>query len=612
MPGLLVAALGVYWLITVNHLRVEWTINPQYGYGWAVPVLCAGLLWQRRNQSPAAGRQAKRRMGPVDPLTREGACSEGQPENRRWGEPVVPGLRFGNRVRFPLPTAILIWVALLWLPTRLVQMANPEWRLASWALALEVVGLTLLCVHLAAGRDRLQQVLFPVCFFLVAVPWPSLFETPLIQGLTRANARLAVEGLGWVGVPAVAHGNVIEVASGVVGIDEACSGIRSFQSTLMISLFLGELCRLAILRRVLFCLAGFALAVLFNAVRTFFLVWIAAREGLAAIQNWHDPAGLSIMLACLVSLWGAGEWLKARQEAKRRRPRPISPASRPNAGLANRPPSSALGSPACGARPAFSSSPPFSLGLWTAARAVRVTPWALLVWLLVTEAGVEAWYRLHERRLPPAAEWTVRWPTDNPSFRAVPLPERTRQILRYDEGQSATWYEGTVQWQAVYLRWKAGRTAAHLARNHTPEVCLTAAGHRISAVSGLRWVEVHGLRLPFRAYTVETADGPRHVFYCLWEDRAADRGFDTLSLTYGHRLTAVLAGHRNLGQRSLEIAVGGIESLQRAEPLLSQTLSNLVRPAQGLRQTAGQPPVLALKTSSPANATGICQHGAKS
>jgi hypothetical protein len=55
--------------------------------------------------------------------------------------------------------------------------------------------------------------------------------------------------LGWLGVAALQHGNVIEVATGNVGIDKACSGIRSFQATLMISLFLGKLYRLNMTRR---------------------------------------------------------------------------------------------------------------------------------------------------------------------------------------------------------------------------------------------------------------------------------------------------------------------------------------------------------------------------
>ena len=43
-------------------------------------------------------------------------------------------------------------LAFLFLPTRLVQEANPEWRLVSWALAIEVIGLTLLTIHLGRGR----------------------------------------------------------------------------------------------------------------------------------------------------------------------------------------------------------------------------------------------------------------------------------------------------------------------------------------------------------------------------------------------------------------------------------------------------------------------------
>ena len=67
-----------------------------------------------------------------------------------------------------------------------------------------------------------------------------MIEQPVIQGLTRLNTALTVEILGLLGIPAVPQGNVIELATGSVGIDEACSGIRSLQATLMISLFLGE------------------------------------------------------------------------------------------------------------------------------------------------------------------------------------------------------------------------------------------------------------------------------------------------------------------------------------------------------------------------------------
>ena len=62
----------------------------------------------------------------------------------------------------------------------------------------------------------------------------------------------------------------------MVGVDEACSGIRSFDATLMISLFLGELYRFGLLRRI--GLVGFGVALAFgcNIVRTLILAWVSA------------------------------------------------------------------------------------------------------------------------------------------------------------------------------------------------------------------------------------------------------------------------------------------------------------------------------------------------
>ena len=223
---------------------------------------------------------------------------------------------------------LLFGCAFLYALVRLVQAANPEWSLASWGLALVVIGLTLWFLHFQpAWLPRglvARDLVFPIGFFLVAVPWPSVIEEPLIQALTRADARATVELVGWFGIPALPHGNVIEVATGTVGIDEACSGIRSFQATLMISLFLGELYRLSGVRRAVLCLGGFAMSLLFNLVRMSLLVWVAASRGIAAIANWHDPAGVTILVACFCGLW-AFAVLLCRPAAKRGPSRPAAP-----------------------------------------------------------------------------------------------------------------------------------------------------------------------------------------------------------------------------------------------------------------------------------------------
>jgi len=39
---------------------------------------------------------------------------------------------------------------------------------------------------------RFSDFVFPICFFLVAVPWPTPLEGLVIQTLTRFNASLVV------------------------------------------------------------------------------------------------------------------------------------------------------------------------------------------------------------------------------------------------------------------------------------------------------------------------------------------------------------------------------------------------------------------------------------
>ena len=42
-----VALLAYLWFRVIDHLRIEWSLNEQYAYGWAVPILCAYLFWKR-------------------------------------------------------------------------------------------------------------------------------------------------------------------------------------------------------------------------------------------------------------------------------------------------------------------------------------------------------------------------------------------------------------------------------------------------------------------------------------------------------------------------------------------------------------------------------------
>jgi exosortase len=470
-----VLPLAFGWFKLIDHLRLEWSVNAQYAYGWAVPCLCALLAW----------RAAQR--------TSEPATSH----HRDWPWLTLAGLS-----------------ALLWLPARLIGEANPDWRFVSWAMAGAVVGLTLAVLRLGLGSHAVRRFAFPVLFILIAVPWPTVFEGPLVQALTRFNATACIEVLGLIGIPALQHGNVIEISAGVVGIEEACSGIRSLQASLMIALFLGEYERLRRRQRLGLIAAGFALAMFFNLCRTTLLVVVASRQGVDAIARWHDPAGTTILVGCFLGVWAVAAWLKRR-----------TAAAEPKRTTASWP-------------------KPLRCGLGAGA--------LLLAWLVGVELGVSTWYRSHERHATAQPLWTVQWPTNATQFRELPLTEQTRQFLRYDEAGNARWMEGDgTGVQIIFLRWEPGRVAAKLARNHTPEACLTSAGLVLQGHPERRQFTVNGLPMEFEVYQF---DGLR-AYYCLWSDHATQTDSSSLGMTYTRRWEAVQRGQRNLGQRSLEIAV---------------------------------------------------------
>ncbi len=526
-------ALALLWFRLIDHLRIEWSVNPQYGYGWAVPFLCGFLVW----------RAAKGRL----PCVSEGPLPSAKPG---W----------------------LFWLAaVLYLPTRLVQEANPEWRLVSWALALEVLTLT---IALAGATSAVQvpkppagtlafslqplAFVWPLAFFLVAVPWPTVIEGPVVQALTRADTVLAAEAVDLLGVPALQHGNSIQVGTGMVQVDEACSGIRSFQVSLMLSLFFGEVYRLNAARRLWLCAVAFAGAFLLNVLRTALLTWVAGTKGAGAMELWHEPAGTAILVAGFGGIW-AFAWGSRRPESAQK----LTDETKGNKPAKKRPWTLDRELP----------TPPFrfgtlNLGLWT------------LIWLLGAEAGTEIWYRMHETRLPAPTLWSFKPPQENATLRTLPFAERTRRFLRYDEGMNVSWREGDVELQAIFLRWNAGRTAVHLARTHTPEACVTAGGRKLISKSELRLCNAAGLQLPFRCYVFEDSGGPLHVYYCLWEDRAVDRRFDSAGLTYQNRLAPVVDGRRLCGQRSFELAVWGCPDQGTAEQVMQRQIENVLRPEE--------------------------------
>lgn len=258
--GLLGAAIA--WL--VKELSVHWSSNVEYQFGWIVVLLAGFLVWERWPTRPKDDR----------------------PLNLAW--PLV----------LLVPSASLIFIA------ELYRHGIARTASASFCLAIGTAGFFVASLLMGYGPRTTRHFLFPVAFFFVAVPMPKILWNPVVSNLQAFVTVLNVEALSLVGIPAVQHGNVIELPNTRVGVDEACSGVRSLQSSIMAALFIGDL----VLRRpgwkLVFMVAGICLAVAGNFGRSLFLSLTAYRSGSDALNQVHDTAGWSVLVFTAAGIAG--------------------------------------------------------------------------------------------------------------------------------------------------------------------------------------------------------------------------------------------------------------------------------------------------------------------
>lgn len=540
------AVLGLvilFWCQLFYQLQIEWSANEQYAYGWFVPVLAAGLLWRRWQDRPAL-------------------------EIRSQKSEVSDSWSAVSRQSF-LFAGLCLLLCFLLFPLRLIHEANAGWRSAQWLHALILATLTLAMLWRIGGRSWVRHFAFPVLFLLVAVPWPSRLEESIVQNLMRLSAAISVEVVVVLDVPAMRHGNLIEIGSGTVSVDGACSGVRSLQTSIMAALLLGELYSLSGWRRVALVPAGVVIALLANTSRTSFLTWSAARQGLARMESWHDSAGLSVVVMVFVGLWLLA-WTLARggrrsdsrgQKTEVRGEESASSSPIP----ASQTPVSGLQSPS--APSSFILHPSFSKCIFLA-----------FAWLVCIETANAVWFRMGDHRAVTNPAWSIQWPTASTGYRETSLSKVELEMLRYDSAKNVDWQdEAGNQWALISLRWAPGNQNSFIGRGHTPDLCFSGAGFRLCSEPPPVRLTVNGIDLPFRRYIFEVNGNTAYVFLALWDERSP-AGRQELPLAYDRtsRLKSMLQGKRHQGLKKLEISLIGPSTPEEAVRVLQERLQTLI------------------------------------
>ena len=237
-------------------LHVHWEAMVEFQHGWLVVPLAGYLAWERL-------------IG----------CPKSEP---------------ASTVRGPLLLALL--GAPLVLVAELYKNAVASTPSSSFALSVGCCCFITAIVWSQHGWPVARRFLFPLLFVFVAVPIPKILWNPVVLGLQGLITALNVETLNLLGIPAQRSGNLIHLPRGTVGVDEACSGIRSLQSSIMAALFIADLTFKRGGAKVFFFVFGIVLAVVGNFGRSLFLSLTAASKGIQAVEGVHDTAGWSVLI----------------------------------------------------------------------------------------------------------------------------------------------------------------------------------------------------------------------------------------------------------------------------------------------------------------------------
>jgi exosortase len=169
------------------------------------------------------------------------------------------------------------------------------WSILPWTAAL---------VAILGGRPLLRWAWPSIVFLVFLIPLPFSIENEFSGPLQRTATTLSTAVLQFLGQPAFAEGNVILIGSERLGIAEACSGLKMFVGTLVLTYAYVVIIRRPWWEKLLVVLAAVPVAIISNVARIvatgFLYQWTTNAQIRTAV---HDAAGIAMFLFAAVLFW---------------------------------------------------------------------------------------------------------------------------------------------------------------------------------------------------------------------------------------------------------------------------------------------------------------------
>jgi exosortase len=282
-----------------------------------------------------------------------------------------------------------------------------------------------------------------IALWVLAAPLPHGTYSRLTLELQSNVTSFVLHTLHVFGVPARQQGNVIELATTSVGVEEACSGIRSLVSCLYAGAFFAAWQVRRTGPRILLLVAAPLLAIGMNFARSLLLT-LLANSGRDITGPWHDWTGYAILGLTAVILGGLA------MLGEDRAPAVAAPTSAPPAAT-----------PRSGPALVFLGGGTFCVALLG----------FFVVSLRTTPPPPEINVNLG-KLVPLRAEgWGVATATDLYQFKEILRTEHLMERVYHRQDE-----KGPFELTLYIAYWPAGTAPVSLVSSHTPDACWPGSG----------------------------------------------------------------------------------------------------------------------------------------
>jgi exosortase len=189
------------------------------------------------------------------------------------------------------------------------------------SLVLTVIGLVLLLF----GKKVFRALAFPLLFLFLMVPLPASLVIPVAFPLQLFAAKLAVNTLYLLHIPALLEGNIIHLPETTLFVAQACSGLRSLMSLITLGIIFAYFFQRNLIERVILVASTIPIAVLVNAFRVAMTGVLTFHFGQAAAEGTlHEFQGLITFSLAFIALLAEAQLLSLiSNQIKKRKKVPV-------------------------------------------------------------------------------------------------------------------------------------------------------------------------------------------------------------------------------------------------------------------------------------------------